>query len=497
MLKRNLLASYATQAYVSLIGLALMPFFFRHMGAEAFALIGIFWFLQSALQLLDLGLTPTVSRQMSRYRAGAISGEQAASALSGAACLFAGFSLLFIAAFAIGKHWIAGRWLGTSALPADEVAWCLLAMAIAASARWMTGLYRAAMIGLELQSLVNSIAVAGATLRFVGVVPVILFWSPTPLAFFTYQVLVGLLEWLATRWAFRGRAHGLPKVGIVAPRHLVGLAPTAGAMAFLSGAWIFHTQVDKLILSKLLALVDYGHYTLAAMVAGGVLMLVPPLNQVLQPRLTILVEQGDEAALLNLYSLSTQWVTALFGAFGITIAMFATPVLLVWTGNASAAQSAGPTLFWYGLSNAVAGLLVLPFALQFAHGQLRFQVVGAALFALLLLPTMGILASRLGAPGAGMALFAVNLVYLLCWVPIAHRRLLRQAARVWMVKDILPAAAAISGLVFVASRASQAIEGRWPLGIIIAGVFAAALFAGLMAGSGSRASLLAIIRDSR
>jgi len=118
LLKKNLIASYGTQAYVSLIGLVVMPFYLRHMGADAFGLIGIFWFLQSALQLFDLGLTPTVSRQMSWFRAGAASVVEADLALTGTAWLFAAISVVFVVAFACARPWIGAHCAGGPRLPA-------------------------------------------------------------------------------------------------------------------------------------------------------------------------------------------------------------------------------------------------------------------------------------------------------------------------------------------------------------------------------------------
>ena len=55
------------------------------------------------------------------------------------------------------------------------------------------------------------------------------------------------------------------------------LAPLRGVLtfslsiAFTSSAWVLITQTDKLVLSRMLPLTEYGYYTLAVLVAGGVL----------------------------------------------------------------------------------------------------------------------------------------------------------------------------------------------------------------------------------
>src|SRR5260221_11087056 len=70
-LKRNILSSYASQFYVTVIGIIMVPTYVKYMGAEAYGLVGFFAMLQAWFQLLDVGLPPTMSRETSRYRGGA------------------------------------------------------------------------------------------------------------------------------------------------------------------------------------------------------------------------------------------------------------------------------------------------------------------------------------------------------------------------------------------------------------------------------------------
>ena len=70
-LKKNILASYATQIYVTLVGILILPLYLKYMGAEAYGLVGFFTMLQAWFNLLDMGLTPTVARETARFRGGA------------------------------------------------------------------------------------------------------------------------------------------------------------------------------------------------------------------------------------------------------------------------------------------------------------------------------------------------------------------------------------------------------------------------------------------
>lgn len=57
---RNTSLNYLGQAYALLIGILILPFYLRHLGAEAYGLIGFFAVLQAWLQLLDAGMSPAL-----------------------------------------------------------------------------------------------------------------------------------------------------------------------------------------------------------------------------------------------------------------------------------------------------------------------------------------------------------------------------------------------------------------------------------------------------
>ena len=71
-LQKNILANYASQSYVTVIGIVILPLYIKYMGAEAYGLVGFFAMLQMWFNLLDMGLTPTIARETARFRGGAM-----------------------------------------------------------------------------------------------------------------------------------------------------------------------------------------------------------------------------------------------------------------------------------------------------------------------------------------------------------------------------------------------------------------------------------------
>lgn len=481
------------QAYIGLIGILLMPVYMRYMGIEAVGLIGFFLMMQAWLQLLDLGLTQTLSRDMSLFHVGSMANADVWRRLRTLEWLLGSLSIIAIVAIISLRGRIVTDWLSIGNLSADEVALSISAMAVAAALRFALGIYRASLTGLGYQVWVNGAGTLFATVKFVGVLPLLVYWSSAPVVFFGFQALAGGLELLAFAWMLYRVLPSNPSGAMPYPEALRLMLPMAGAMAFSASIWSIITQADKLILSKLLSLEEYGYFTLGALVASGVLMLIPPLNQVLQPRMTMLLSTSRNDELGKLYQQATQLVSAVFFAVGGVMAFFAEPLLLVWTGDALASRAAAPILFWYGLANATIGLLLLPFLLQFAHGRLRLHVIGNTLMVLLLLPMMVVGAMRFGGAGAGAALLIANLIFLVSWVPQVHKQFLPEMVWRWLLLDVGWIAIPIILSLVAARELMPDIESR-PVMILFLGVVLLLVLAvGLLFGSRTRELLLGSI----
>lgn len=498
MLKSSLISSYLSQVYISLVSIVLMPIYLHYMGAEAFGLIGFFVMLQSWLQLLDLGLTPTLSREMSLFRAGSQSVEDTWEKLRSLEWILGGLAIVCLLVFWLARRWIATDWLNLKTLDVDLVATCIFLMSLSGTLRWLTGLYRAGLIGLEKQLLVNSALALSTTIKFIAVIPILAISTIPFLDFFKFQVMVGLLELMVFAWMLYESLPGRSSLIMPSLIALKIMWPMASAMAFMAGMWVFLTQIDKLILSRILSLEAFGYFSLAVTVAGGVLVLTPPLNQVLQPRMIVLAAQGRSDELQTLYHTATQLAAVVLSVLGGGLALFAEPLLWVWTGNRTVAIGAAPILFWYGLANVLIGLLVLPFMLQFAHGYLRLHVLGNCLLAVTLLPSLVFSALQSGAVGAGKVLFVANLLFLLFWVPIVHQRLMPEVVWKWPLQDIFPITLSCLLVLLSASLILPAEAGRLITGLLISIDLFFSAVAGIFTGNKTRVLLKEIMcRDIR
>jgi len=438
-LKRNAAANYAAQIFTVIAGVVMAPVYLFYMGTEAYGLIGFFTMMTAWFQLLDIGLTPTMAREAARFRGGAISADTLRALLRALEIVFGSVSLIGAAILVFLAHTIATKWLQVQRLPVAEVAQAVMFMGLAVPLRWMSGLYRGVVNGFERQVWLSGFTILISFLRFVGVLAVFIAIGTTPVDFFAYQLGVAVCEFAglsAMSYRISRRGNG--------PREPFSWKPLLAnltfslTIAFTATAWVAISQTDKLLLSNLLPLAEYGVFAIAVVAANGINAVSGPLGQAVLPRLTKLAAEGDEAGLARLYGAVTQAVCVVVVPAAATLCFFAEPVLAIWTGKPELAQHAAPLLVLYALGNGCISLSALAYYLQYARGDLFLHFVGNALIVVTLLPLYLILAPRYGGIGTGAAWAIINGTYAFGWVPVIHRRVYRGHHWQWMLRNVIP-----------------------------------------------------------
>jgi O-antigen/teichoic acid export membrane protein len=425
----TLLFGFIAHVGVAVVGLLAIPFYLRLMGEEAYGLVGFYFVLQVWMQLLDLGVSPALGRQLSRFRAGALPLQDAVSLLGAAEafCLLAG--LAAGTACFLSTDWLAHHWLGRSRLPTREIdltlrlAGCLLVF------RWLAGFYQTALVGLERQIAVNAVALIGGIARNACAVAGLILVSHSPTVFFAAWAGITFLEAVTNKLLL---LRALPRTGVRWRRGTRLLTKEFGFAAGVTLSYAITTavgQVDKLTLSHTLPLGDFGVFSLVISICAGISLIVPPTVQAFQPRLTTLSALGRRTEFVEVYRLSISLIIVMAAGLAGTIAAWPDLVVYAWTGSHEVATRLAPTLTLFALGSGIASFLYLPYVLQFAHGLIRLHVIGTLIFGTLWIPAAVWAAVTFGTVGAGAVWFLGNLLFLLLWVPVVHRRMLSPEER--------------------------------------------------------------------
>lgn len=433
-LGRNLLAGLANSIWSALVALAVVPFYLKYLGMEAYGLIGFFTTTQALLQFLDMGMSPTINREVARCSAlGDL--KEASKLLHTLAVVYWSIAGAIALVMLVLAPWIAKYWLQSNQLSPQTISHAVMLIGLLVACRWPIGLYQGALMGAQRLTVSSGINMLMVTIGNLGAVVVLAIVSPTIEAFFIWQACVSLIYTIVIRSA-AWQLIGIKKQNSFNVDGLKSMWRFAAGMSGIGLTTLVFTQLDKVILSKLLGLEEFGHYMLATVVVSGLYVLVSPIFNVMYPRFSALVVKGETEKLKELYRLSTRMLAAILFPIATVLAFFAEEIVLVWTGNPSIASSVAPIISLLVIGSALNGVMNLPYALQLAYGMTWIPLTINSVLMCFLAPLIIYLAQKYGAFGGAMAWVISEVVYVMLGPWLTHRYILKRMGAKWFLEDM-------------------------------------------------------------
>lgn len=435
-LKRNLIANYLGQGWTALMGLAFVPLYIKYLGIEAYGLIGLFAVLQAWLGLLDMGMTPTLVREMSRYACGVHSNESIRDLLRSIEVIALGVAILIAGGVSLSSNWIASSWLNANALSVEVVAQAFSMMGLVTALRFMESVYRSAIVGLQRQVMLNAINALMATLRGLGAVLVLMWVSPTIAVFFLWQgilsvvtlVILGAVTYGSIPKGIRGGRFSLDALHRVW-RFAGGILCTTVLAAIL-------TQTDKVILSGSLDLQGWGYYSFATAIAGSLSLLASPIHQALIPQLNEAVASNNKTKLIKIFHLGSQITTVVIGSISLVVILYSDLILIMWTRSEELSLSVQYLVQLLVLGKMINSLMLVPFEVQLAYGWTSLGVKANFFAIILFVPALLIVVPRYSSIGAAWIWIALNVGYFIVVISLMHSKILKAEKWRWYFHDV-------------------------------------------------------------
>ena len=412
------------------VNLIAMPFYLHFMGVEAYGLVGFYATLQAVSQVLDLGLAPTMNREIARTT----ERRSVATLLHTLGLIYLCAAVLLATLAVLGAPWIGQHWLSSEQLDRDTVVQAVMLMGVNLACRWPVSLYQAVLIGSD--RLAASSAV-GMVVNLSGCLVTILVLarvSPTIQAFFLVQAGMGFVQALILRslaWRVVGATGA--RFDVQSLQRVWKFSAGMGGIAITS---LVFTQLDKVLLSKLLDLKGFGYYMLAVLVVGGMQVFVSPAFNTIYPRFAWLAARAQFDELSRLYSLGTALLSAVLFPAALTLAFHAHGILTIWTGSTEVADRVAPLVGLLAVGSALNGIMHFPYALQLAYGLTRLPLSINIGLLILLAPMTVLLARGYGAMGGALAWVIVEAVYTVVGTWLTGRKIMSSAGMIWLLRDV-------------------------------------------------------------
>jgi len=443
--KRNLIANLVGSGWCALLSIATIPFYIHFMGIESYALIGINISLMTISAIMDMGMSTTINREIARLTSlpdkvqEAINLVRTFEVLNWIIAVFIGLLIISLA------HFIAYYWVKPGTLKVGTVQQAIILMGISMVFQWPFSFYSAGFIGLQKQVLLNVITAGMATLRSAGVLLVLWLVSPTIQAFLVWQIAVNALQFFLLATLLKKT---LPETGKRAVfqlgliRSIWRFATGIGGVSIMGMFW---SQIDKLILSKLLSLETFGYYTLASVVATSFSRLMGPLVTAIFPRFNQLIVLGDIEKLKQLYHSGCQMMSVLIMPFTFLLVFFSREILQLWSQDPVTAEKTSVLVVFLAIGTMFNGLVHIPLILEYAYGKTRMVFYTMATTIIIMVPAILLATRHFGVIGATVVLMTINVVYALSVPYLIHNRFLTEEKGDWYFRDVgIPLIAALT-----------------------------------------------------
>jgi O-antigen/teichoic acid export membrane protein len=428
-----------------LLSIFFIPLYLKFMGIEAYGLVGFYTALGGVFGILDLGIGATMNRELARNSVNEDKSGLQRDIVRTLEIIYWGIAILVGVIVFLTAPFIAHTWINVQTLTTDSVLKAVQLMGIAIALNFPVSLYQGGLMGLERQVLVNFILIFTGTLRSVGVILILWLVSPTIEAFFAWQVfssMVGSITFYIAMWSSLPKNNKRTQFKVSILQSIWKYAAAISASAFLG---IILSQLDKIILSKMLSLKMFGYYTLAATLASAIWMIIIPFNTALFPRLVQLYESKKHQELNDLFHNSSQLLSLILLPVSAIFIFFSGKILLLWTHDPSVAENSHLIVSFLVFGIMLNGVVSLPANCAPAFGWPLLVTYTNLIQAIVIIPLIVGMVLWLQGVGASIAWVVMNSTYIIFMVPIFFRRYLNNEKWKWYLNDIaIPMFAAFS-----------------------------------------------------
>jgi len=457
----ELIANYVGRVWKVLANFIFVPLYVYWLGAESYGVVAFAMTIQSAATLLDFGLSTTVSREIARRTAMADSETDVRNLVRTLEVIYWSTGLVLCGALLVAADPISTGWLTAKTLAPDVIRHSLMLASLSIAFSWPVTFYMGMMMGLNRQVPFNVVSIIGTTLRFGGTALCCAIFPHNLVAFFSAQAVTAGFEVAAlavVAWRY------MPKNDRKASFEMALLKESSNfvkGMTLANGAALLFTQVDKVILSKLLPLDQFAYYSLAWTLAGIFYLFYAPVSLVFLPRFSAAQAIDDHKTAARLYHLSCQLVAlgALPTAFVLTF--FPNEVLSIWTYDEALVAGTAPLLRLLIPFAAVGCIGYMPAVFQWANGWTSLTTKTYVTALIVVIPAIIAGYVSFGVEGAIVAWGIVRLCQTVAQIELMHTRLLpTEKWRSYRDAVIRPIAAAL-----LVSCAARVLLGNSPAGV--------------------------------
>lgn len=370
-MKKNIIANMFGKFWSILSNFIFVPIYIKFLGFESYSIVSFTLVISGFMAVLDSGLSSTLSREFSRLDNSLDEKKKIFSTLETFFFIIVGLTILFLFSF---SDFITNNWLNLKSYNPVLVSYFVKIVSFEVGFQLLFRFYTGGLLGLEKQVEANLFQVGWGIFRN-GLVVLAIMYIPTLEIFFIWQmistVMFTFLLAIYLRKVLTGQFTFFElKLNLSVFRRIWRFASGILVIGIIAS---LNTQMDKLVISKLLPVESLGYYTLAISLSGGIYIVVSSLSAAFQPRFTALFSSGRNIEAGMLFTKVNLAVSIVVFSIMSIMFCFAKQLIWVWTGNFEFVEHASYLLPVTSFAYAMLSLQIIPFNVAIANGYTKLN----------------------------------------------------------------------------------------------------------------------------
>lgn len=460
MILKNIIANFAGKFWGIISGFLFIPLYIHFLGFESYSVISFTLVITSIMAIMDAGLTATLSREFARADNGLEEKHRIFKNLESLYLLliFASIALLFFSAEVISE-----KWLHLNIYQPEQVAFFLKVISFDIGFQLLFRFYIGGLLGLERQVKANMYQAGWGILRN-GLVIFAIMYSPSLDVFFLWQTISTILFTILLKIVLERDLNGhysFTFLTTIQSAVFTNIWRFAGGMFLIAFVAAINTQMDRIVISKLLSMESLGYYTLAVSLSQGVLQIVNPIATAILPRFTAQYSTNKHQEATKLFKKVSIIISILVFSIMANLTFFASDMIWIWTGKIELAQKAYVFIPVLAFAYTMLSLQIVPYYIAIANGYTKLNNILGLISLIITLPGYWILTKLYGALGAAYVFCFVQTIITFIYLYCINKKFIKtEIFNVIYVKQIFLPLLITLGVAFIFSSIPRFVENN-------------------------------------
>ncbi|MRX67935.1 Membrane protein involved in the export of O-antigen and teichoic acid [Flavobacterium resistens] len=428
---KNIIANYIGRIWGIISVFVFVPFYIKILGIESYAVINFYTVILTIMYFADGGLSATLNREIARNN----NAQYLNNMLFTIERLYIGICAVIVIVIFLFSNFIASNWLNSQTIPANELSIYISLMGVSVAFQLFTTLESSGLMGLEKQVLSNGIQVSSSISRS-ALVFIPLYFFPSLLTFFLWQMAMNILFFFIMRynlWKFIK----LNVVAVFDKNVLKTVGKFAGGMMLMAIIASLNTQIDKIVISKILSLKEFGHYSLAGVLSQVPELIITPIAVAILPRMVKYTENKEHKELVKLFHVNSFILSVLATTGALVLFLFTKDFLFIWTRDLLIADSIKNVTKVLLFGGVFLSFQYMPYYLAIANGHTKTNVRLGIIAIIFIIPALIFFVKTFGLIGATFTWLGMNIIAYIYLGYFLIEKFLKSEFKKWLLIDTL------------------------------------------------------------